>query len=114
MGEEKDNWGEKRVSKRLVVTLPMMVRGTDRHGLKFEDTTESYNLSRNGTSFLTERELVEGEEVDLIIPGRGPGGVRDFETRGKVRRIIERGNRHWEIGIEFTGPRFRTFISESD
>ena len=112
MGGQKENWGEKRISKRLVVTLPLLVRGADRHGVKFEDTTESYNVSRNGASFLTRRELAEGEELDLIIPGRGPGGHRDFETKGKVRRIIERGNRHWEIGVEFTGPRFRTFMSE--
>ena len=114
MGGEKGNWGEKRISKRLIVALPMLVRGADRHGLKFEDTTESYNLSRNGTSYLTTREMVEGEEVDLIIPGRGPAGMSDFETHGKVRRIIERGNRHWEIGIEFTGPRFRTYMSEGE
>lgn len=112
MSGRKENWGEKRISRRMEVALPMLVRGVDSHGLKFEDTAESYNVSRDGASFLTNRELEMGKDIDLIIPGRGPGGLSDFETTGKIRRVIEKGNRRWEIGIEFTGRRLRTFMPE--
>jgi hypothetical protein len=112
MGGRKDNWGEKRVSRRMEVALPMLVRGVDSHGLKFEDTAESFNVSREGASFITSRELELGLDLELIIPGRGPGGLSDFETTGKIRRVIEKGNHGREIGIEFTGRRLRTFMPE--
>ncbi len=114
MSGQKDNWGEKRVSKRLEVALPMLVRGVDLNGIKFEDTAESYNVSREGASFLTTRELKLGQKLDLIIPGRGPGGHSDFETSGEIRRIIERDKHQWEIGLKFTGRHLRTYMSESN
>ncbi len=114
MSGQKDNWGEKRVSKRLEVALPMLVRGVDLNGIKFEDTAESYNVSRDGAIFLTTRELKLGQKLALIIPGRGPGGHSDFETSGEIRRVIERDKHQWEIGLKFTGRRLRTYMSESN
>lgn len=115
MAEPRINWGEKRISKRISVSLPLLVRGADKHGITFEDTANSYNVSRDGASFFTTRELVMGQEIEVIIPRRphGAGQPTDFETKGKVVRIIPRGEAQWEVGLQFVGPRLRTFMPES-
>lgn len=117
MAEAKVDWAEKRASKRIYVSLPLLVRGVDKQGVAFEDTTASYNVSREGASFSTTRELEKGQQVELVIPrrpfGRETGAQADFETRGEVVRVAPKGEGQWEIGLRFTGPRFRTYIPES-
>ncbi|MFQ5663157.1 MAG: PilZ domain-containing protein [Terriglobia bacterium] len=117
MEGKKAGWSEQRSSRRIYVSLPLLVRGHDVHGSPFEDTTASYNVSRDGASFLTYRELAVGQEVELIIPHRPlgrEGGFRgDFETTGEVRRVVAKEEGRWEVGIQFTGPRLRTYIPES-
>ncbi len=117
MAEAKIDWAERRASKRIYVSLALLVRGVDKHGVAFEDTTASYNLSREGASFSTTRELEKGQQLELVIPGRRFGRETstqaDFETRGEVVRVTPKGEGQWEIGLHFTGPRFRTYIPES-
>ena len=108
---------EQRRSRRLEVTLPLLVRGRDAYGAAFEDSTASYNLSREGASFITRRELVLGQSLEFIIPHRPlPHETTprpDFETTGEVRRLIARSEGEWEVGVQFTGPRLRTYMPET-
>lgn len=114
---QKIDWAERRTSRRITVSLPMLVRGHDVHGNAFEDTTSSYNVSRDGASFLTARELRTGQQLELIIPrrpvGREGGTQADFSTTGEIRRVILRQEGQWEIGVHFTGPRLRTYMPET-
>ena len=108
---------EHRRHHRLEVALPLRVRGRDACGAAFEDSTSSYNVSREGASFVTRRELLVGQSLEFIIPHRPqPHEVSprpDFETTGVVRRLISRTEGEWEVGVEFTGPRLRTYIPET-
>ena len=114
---QKIDWAERRTSRRIFVTLPLLVRGQDIHGHAFEDTTSSYNVSRDGASFLTTRELAMGQPLALIIPRRPlrreGGSQADFETTGEIRRIIPKQEGQWEVGVLFTGPRLRTYMPET-
>jgi hypothetical protein len=119
MATPKKNAGaERRTHRRIQVALSLIVRGRDVKGVAFEDATTSYDVSREGASFLTTREFSVGQSLELIIPrrpfarsGTGPG---DFETTGDIRRIQKKGAGQWEIGVQFTGPRFRTFVPETN
>jgi hypothetical protein len=94
----------------------LLVRGRDAYGAAFEDSVESYDVSREGASFRTRRELQLGQTLELIIPQHRPGrpdAAHDFETTGEVRRLIPRGDDEWEVGLLFTGPRLRTYVPES-
>jgi hypothetical protein len=55
---------------------------------------------------------VPGQELKLTIPRRR-GAQANFETTGEVRRITSTKEGEWEIGVHFTGPRLRTYMSES-
>lgn len=112
----EDSGRQRRTSHRIEVSLPLLIRGRDVHDDPFEDTAASYNLSREGASFLTRRELQVGQPLDLIVrlprPGR-PAGEGDFETTADVMRVVDKGHGEWEVGVHFTGPRFRTYMSET-
>ena len=107
--------GERRREKRVQVRLPVEIRGTDRNGTRFDETTTSENLCRGGVAFTLSRELDLGAMLDISIPlPRGSQkGDSDFATRGQVRHVSLSGSSR-VFGVAFTGPRFhRMFLSES-
>ena len=108
---------ERRQERRIRVHLPILVRGTDRDGRRFEETTQSENLCRGGTAFATWQELGLGDsvEINIPLPKQGPELESDFATRGRVVHVAPgKGRRERIVGIQFTGPRFpRVFQSES-
>ena len=106
---------ERRRERRVQVRLPVEIRGTDRDGRPFDETTTSENLCRGGVAFTLSRELELGAVLDINIPlpRGGPRGETDFATRGQVRHMSLNGGSR-VFGVEFTGPRFhRMFVSES-
>jgi hypothetical protein len=105
---------ERRREKRVQVRLPVEIRGTDRNGARFDETTTSENLCRGGVAFTLSRELELGAMLDISIPlPRGSQrGETDFATRGEVRHVYFAGSSRI-VGVAFTGPRFhRMFVSE--
>ena len=105
---------ETRRQHRLAVALEVRIRGTDRAGLPFEETTSSSNVSRGGCSLEISRELNPGAELEIEIlrriPGRGE--PTPFLTRGGVLRSVPVGEGHYTTAIHFTGPQFPTYASE--
>ena len=99
------------------MSLPLLVRGHDLHGGAFEDTSHSFDVSREGASFVTRRELRVGQHIELVFPQRPPGRAAaqrpDFETTAEVRHFHPIAPGEWEAGVRFVGPRFRTYIPES-
>ncbi len=105
---------DQRRQSRLNVSMNAMIKGVDRFGAPFDESTASENISRGGFAFRTVRELAEGAELDIAIP-RPPIGRREqapFFTTGKIIRISREGE-EFVIAVQFTGPQFRTFVSET-
>ena len=106
---------ERRREKRVQVHLPVEIRGTDRNGAQFQETTTSENLCRGGVAFTLSRDLDMGAMLDISIPlpRGGKKGLNDFATRGQVRHVCRSGN-NLVFGVAFTGPRFHhMFVSEN-
>ena len=105
---------ETRRQHRLAVALEVRIRGTDRAGRPFEETTSSSNVSRGGCSLEISRELEPGAELEIEILRRIPGRVEPslFLTRGGVLRSVPVGEGHYTTAIHFTGPHFPTYASE--
>lgn len=106
---------EGRRYHRISVALEVRVRGVDRHGLSFEETTQSANVSRGGFSFETSLQLEMGAELEVEIYRRvpGPRGQVPFLTKGVVVRLVPAELDQFAVGVQFTGPQFPAYSSES-
>jgi hypothetical protein len=108
---------ERRRERRVPVHLPILVRGTDRAGEKFEERTSSVNLCRGGAAFSTRYVLALGDRLQINIPvaptPADPEG--DLATHGRVVHVVPGATpRELIVGVEFTGPRFnRMYVSEA-
>jgi len=104
-----------RWQRRVGVALEMYVRGMDRHGMLFEEATSSGDVSRGGCSFHTSHELDIGSELELEIlrPAAGRRPPTPFLTKGVVVRAVKAEGDQYNIGVQFSGPRFPTYTSES-
>ena len=93
----------------------MRVRGIGRDGLPFEEATSSEDVSRGGCSFHTSHELDVGSELELEILRRAAGHRASipFLTTGVVRRRINVEPDQFVLAVEFIGPQFPTFVSET-
>ena len=83
---------DKRRSRRVLVNLPVKVRGTDTQGVKFEEMTHSIDVSSAGALFPLSQPLRKGMGLELSLPM--PPGVRKggsshsvYHTAAKVIRI---------------------------
>ncbi len=117
MSEAASPSAKQRADRRISVRLPMWVRGRDRAGTQFEETTSSENLCRSGAAFLTRYELDLGTDLEITIPlaKQGAPSESDFATRGRVVHVVPReGHTTRIVGVQFIGPRFqRVFRPES-
>ncbi len=107
-----------RTERRISVHLPMTIRGRDRRGLLFEESTSSENLCRSGAAFRTRFELMPGTNVEIQIPFAQYASRRteaDFATQGRVVHVSEEQSEGERlVGVQFVGPRFhRVFQSEA-
>ncbi len=107
---------ERRSERRVVVSLPVRLRGTTRTGTQFEERTASENVSRGGIACSTIHELPLGTDIEI---GIGVAAAKDepteFATRGKVVHVAPGVATFKKIvGVMFTGPRFnRMYSSET-
>jgi hypothetical protein len=109
---------ERRRERRVPVQLPMLVRGVDHAGKKFEERTSSVNLCRGGAAFATRYAIDLGGRLEINIPVAPSVGEPDaeFATHGRVVHLAqaENNNNLLIVGVEFTGPRFhRMYVSEA-
>lgn len=107
---------DRRVQRRISVGLPIAVRGTDAAGRRFEDASQTYNVSRTGVSFLTSRHLAVGMDVQITISREGARDS-DFHTLAHIVRVEPGPDaptdapQQFLVGVQFIGPRFhRVFV----
>lgn len=107
---------ERRRERRVPLHLPMVVRGTDRTGEKFEERTSSVNLGRGGAAFATRYAVNLGGRLEISIPVAPTAAEpeTEFSTEGRIVHLAPAANNSQIIvGVEFTGARFhRVFVSE--
>lgn len=108
---------ERRRERRVPVHLPILVRGTDRAGEKFEEHTSSVNLCRGGAAFATRYSVGLGDCLQINIPVAAGLAApdADFATQGRIVHVVPGANaRELIVGVEFTGPRFHhMYVSET-
>ncbi len=108
---------ERRTQRRVTAGLPIIVRGSDAGGQRYEESTTSFDVSRTGLSFVTTREIAVGDELEILIrQSRGfRNRDREFSTLAQVMRV-QKGESDKEkvVGVQFLGRHLnRVFVSET-
>ena len=104
---------QQRRQHRIGVALELSIRGTNRHGIPFEELTHSNDVSRGGCTFYTAHEIAVGAELDIEIIRHLTGSQSSFLTRGLVLRAAEEAPDRLLVAVRFIGPQFPTYSSES-
>lgn len=83
---------DKRRSRRVLVNLPVKVRGINAQGVKFEEMTHSIDVSSGGALILLKQPLSKGMGLELSLPmppGVGKAGSSHsvYHTAAQVIRI---------------------------
>ena len=59
---------DKRRLRRIRISLPVRVRGTNSDGIQFEEVTRSVDVNANGALFSLKQELKKGTRLTLSLP----------------------------------------------
>lgn len=83
---------EQRRQKRVLVGLPVRVKGLDLGGIWFDEVTKSLDVSPDGACFLLKTAVRKGSTLDLSLPlprqmQRSVAPKPVYETLGLVLRI---------------------------
>jgi len=91
--------GPKRRSQRVLMQVPVRLRGTDAQGRSFDEETETLAISAHGALVLLQTRLTSGSVVRLQHKKTFEEQECQVVFLGPVR-----GNKA-EIGLEFSAPR---------
>lgn len=91
--------GPKRRSQRVLMQVPVRLRGTNAQGAAFEEYTETLAISAHGALVLLETRLTSGAKIQLQHKKTLEEQECQVVFLGPVR-----GNKA-EIGLEFSAPR---------
>ena len=92
---------ERRRKRRVEVSVSIIVRGLDRFGNRYEETTKSINFSAGGTCFFLKQRIRVGTTVALWITL--PTDLKTYSTTGQVTRVeAVPGTLRFKYGIRFT------------
>ena len=79
-----------------MVKIPVVIRGTDKHGYEFEEQTETFMVSKYGARIFTVHELEE--EAILKLRLQGSEQWTDFRVAWIGSEEAQSGG---HIGVEF-------------
>jgi PilZ domain len=91
--------GAKRRSQRVLMQVPVRIRGKDAQGKDFEETTQTLAISAHGALVLLTARLISGAVVHMKHNKTEEEQECHVAFLGPVR------NGKAEIGLEFTTPR---------
>ena len=97
-----------RRSPRILLQVPVFLRGTDLSGAKFIELTKTLNISSTGACLASTYVLRPEQIVQLTIPTPSftPSGVVPRETPPLTARVLRQGTAGEVrvIGLEFLHP----------
>ncbi len=91
--------GPRRRSQRVLMQVPVKLRGSDAQGANFEEETETLAINAHGALVLLQARVISGAKIHLQHTRTSEEQECHVVFLGPVR-----GNKA-EIGLEFSAPR---------
>ena len=99
MGQTPVHPGPRRRSQRVLMQVPVKLRGSDAQGATFEEETETLAINAHGALVLLQARVTSGAKIHLRHTRTSEEQECNVVFLGPVR-----GNKA-EIGLEFSAPR---------
>ena len=99
MGHIPVHPGPRRRSQRVLMQVPVKLRGSDAQGASFEEETETLAINAHGALVLLQARVTSGAKIHLRHTRTSEEQECNVVFLGPVR-----GNKA-EIGLEFSAPR---------
>ena len=105
---------EKRRHPRLQIATEVRVRGKDKSGQPFEESTLSDDISSSGCSLFLSCDLAAGSELELEFLHHVPGKQEPLllPLRGTVVRATPVNAVQYTLGIQFLDGQFPIDVLE--
>jgi hypothetical protein len=103
------SFGQRRLSPRIRLQVPVFVRGSDTSGVDFIELTKTMNISSTGACIASTRMLRSEQLVYLTIPAPSPvsSSVMPSETPPITAKVLRRQDLDGDVrlfGLEFLRP----------
>jgi hypothetical protein len=91
---------ERRKRKRVEMSVPITVKGSDIQGNVFEERTESLDISAHGVAFLLKQRVRVTSMLQLLVSR--PNSSEVFQQKAQVVRVEDcSGQRGYKIAVKF-------------
>ena len=95
---------DRRGCRRVCLSYPIRVAGSDRLSLPFSDLTVTTDVSEQGCRFDLLRELELGDVLIIQIVERGTGKPHDDKTPQFKVAWVSPSQRGWSVGVVMLTP----------
>jgi PilZ domain len=84
-----------RRSPRALVSIPVVIKGTDKHGYAFEEDTHTFQISKYGARIFSVHELEENSILQLRLKSS------EQSSHFRVVWISRENDTLGQVGVEF-------------
>jgi len=113
-----DSFADKRRLRRIQISLPVRVRGTNSDGIQFEEMSRSVDVNANGALFLLNQNLKRGMRLRLSLPlprsmQKTAASKPVYETEAVVVRIQQQPSGAHQIAVRFRNASRKAYYREA-
>ena len=113
-----ESFEDKRRLRRIQISLPIRVRGTNSDGIQFEEMSRSVDVNADGALFSINQNLKKGMRLRLSLPlprsmQKTAASKPVYETEAVVVRIQEGASGAHQIAVRFRNASSKAYYQEA-
>ena len=113
-----ESFEDKRRLRRIQISLPIRVRGTNSDGIQFEEMSRSVDVNADGALFLLKQNLKKGMRLRLSLPlprsmQKTAASKPVYETEAVVVRIQQEASGAYQIAVRFRNASSKAYYQEA-
>ena len=113
-----ESFEDKRRLRRIQISLPIRVRGSNSEGIQFEEMSRSVDVNADGALFLLSQDLKKGMRLRLSLPlprsmQKTVASKPVYETEAVVVRIQADASGANRIAVRFRNASTKAYYREA-
>lgn len=113
-----ESFEDKRRLRRIRISLPVRIRGTNSEGIQFEEMCRSIDVNANGALFLISQDLKKGTRLRLSLPlprsmQKTAASKPVYETDAVVARVEVDSSGAHRVAVRFRTASRKVYYREA-